>query len=357
MFPASPVSLPTAVSARSQHGKQMDIISVPQPYSVGIFLTYKCSGACRHCLYACSPRWSTDWLSLEDARTILMQLAHMLPVPLFPGRIGVNEGLHFSGGEPFLNFELLLQLTEMAQQLGVSSIFVETNCFWCTDEAKVRERLTVLRKAGLDGILISANPFVLEHVPFERTELAVRIAQEVFGRNVIVYQAFFYEQFKRLGLRGTLSFDEYVRIAGPGLGHAELFARGRVPYKFAHLYRHYPARRFFGTSCRQELIRDWHVHIDNYGNFIPGYCGGLSLGDARELHALCRGIDLDMMPVLRALLTDINALYELGLAFGYQEREGYISKCHLCVDIRRHLAITGEFQELRPLDFYKRLED
>ena len=62
--------------------------------------------------------------------------------------------------------------------------------------------------------------------------------------------------------------------------------------------------------------------------------------------------------MLRALLTDLEELYQLGREFGYQEREeGYISKCHLCVDIRRHLARSGEFKELRPRQFYEHLED
>jgi len=35
----------------------------------------------------------------------------------------------------------------------------------------------------------------------------------------------------------------------------------------------------------------------------------------------------------------------------------YVSKCHLCLDIRRHLARTGEFPELAPRAFYEHLED
>jgi hypothetical protein len=97
--------------------------------------------------------------------------------------------------------------------------------------------------------------------------------------------------------------------------------------------------------------------VDNYCNFVPGYCGGLSLGDARNLDAICRGIDLDELPVLKALLSSLGDLYDLGQQFGYEEREGYISKCHLCLDIRRHLARRGEFKELRPRAFYERLED
>jgi len=309
-------------------------------------------------MYACSPQWKGDWISEEDAERILAQLSAKLRGKYHhPGRIGVNVGLHFTGGEPFLNFDLLLSVTEMAERLGIPSTFVETNCFWCRDDERTREKLVKLRDAGLDGILISVNPFVIEHVPFERMERAVRISREIFGSNVIVYQAYFYDQFRRLGLQETLPFEEYLQRAGHGLYHAELLPGGRISYKLGHLYRKYPARHFFGESCRRELIRDWHIHVDNYCNFIPGYCAGISLGDARDLDSICRGIDLDELPVLRALLTSLEELYELGKEWGYQERDGYVSKCHLCVDIRRHLSEHGDFKELRPREFYERLED
>jgi hypothetical protein len=331
---------------------------IPAPFSGGILLSYKCTTSCKHCMYACSPRWPADWISEEDAARVLSQLAaKMRDRYPFPGRVGVNEGIHFTGGEPFLNFDLLLRLVETAERLGIPSTFVETNGFWCREAETTREKLRALKDAGLDGILLSANPFILEGIPFERTARAVSVGREVFGANAIVYQRFFYDQFTGLGLRGTLAFDEYLERAGYGLQYVELFANGRVPYKLAHLYQHHPARRFFGASCRRELIRDWHIHVDNYCNFVPGYCGGLSLGDARELDAICGGIDLDALPVLKALLTDLADLYHLGRERGYVEREGYISKCHLCIDVRRHLARHGDFAELKPGAFYDRLED
>jgi hypothetical protein len=52
-------------------------------------------------------------------------------------------------------------------------------------------------------------------------------------------------------------------------------------------------------------------------------------------------------------------LYEFGVKeFGYIElSEGYISKCHLCVDIRKCLAKqTDKLVELRPREFYFHLE-
>lgn len=332
------------------------------PVSAGIFLSYKCSGECRHCMYACSHRWKANWISEEDLKAILSELSNSIqPSPLGPNNVGINYGLHFTGGEPFLNFKLLVKAVRMASELRIPSLFVETNCFWCTEDELVRDRFLELKDAGLNGILISVNPFVVEHVPFERIDRAVRIGREVFGANVIVYQEVFYDQFKVLGVRGTLQFEEYLRMAGfEGLLLAELLPMGRACYKLGNLFRRYPARYFFGESCVRELTRGWHVHVDNYCNYIPGYCAGLSLGDARRLRSICEeGIDLEEHPILGFLARDIRELFEFSVReFGYKERrEGYVSKCHLCLDIRRHIALqTNEFKELKPREFYFHLE-
>ena len=49
----------------------MTLLPIPEPYSAGVLLTYKCSGTCKHCLYACSPRWPADWISEADAELVL----------------------------------------------------------------------------------------------------------------------------------------------------------------------------------------------------------------------------------------------------------------------------------------------
>jgi hypothetical protein len=309
-------------------------------------------------MYACSPRWPPDWLSEEDGELVLTQLSRaMRDNRSYPGGVSLNEGLHFTGGEPFLNFGLLLRLTEMAARSGMPSIFVETNGFWCGEDGEAREKLRLLKDAGMDGIMVSANPFILEQVPFERTERAAHISREVFGSNAMVYQDIFFRVFQALGVREALSFEEFLVEAGSSIQYAEILPNGRLPYKLGMLTELYPASHFFGSSCQRELLRDWHVHVDNYCNLVPGFCGGLSLGDARELDKLCLGIDLDARPVLKALLTDLEDLLRLGKEHGYQEREGYVSKCHLCADVRRHLVERGDYTELKPPAFYARLED
>jgi len=341
-----------------------DRIYPPKPISCGILLSYRCTSECRHCMYACSPRWGGDWISEPDLRKILSMLADwIVPAPSGRSGVGVNYGLHFTGGEPFLNYRLLVKAVNLAEELGIPSVFVETNSFWCADRERGAEMLEELKDAGLEGILISVNPFLVEYTPFERIDLAIELSRRIFGWNTMIYQLEFYDQFKRIGLRGTMSFEKYLETFGfEGLRWVELIPMGRACYKLRDVFRKYPARYFFDENCRSSLLRNWHAHIDNYGNYMTGYCGGLSLCDARRLDELLEeGIDLDERPILRFLiLGTLGDLYRFAVReFNYVEKpDGYVSKCDLCLDIRRHIVSQGGrgFPELAPREFYMHLD-
>jgi len=62
--------------------------------------------------------------------------------------------------------------------------------------------------------------------------------------------------------------------------------------------------------------------------------------------------------VLRFLIAgDFEGLIHFAEDLGYQEKEaGYVSKCDLCLDIRKYLAGKGDFKELSPKEFYDYLE-
>ena len=336
-------------------------MNIPRPISGGLMLTYKCPAECRHCMYACSPGWSADWITDDQLGQFLPQLAEVItPSPYGPQYISLNHGLHFSGGEPFLNFKLLLKAVEIAEKLKIPSTFVETNCYWCKDDELTKKRLHALKEGGLKGIMISVNPFYAEYVPFERTDRCIRISQEVFGPNVMVYQIEYYKLFKRLGITGRLSIDEYFNLAERESvsERVELFLMGRAAEKLKDLYQRYPSKRFLDTPCQPDFLRSWHNHFDNYGNFIPGYCGGISLGSWFELDWLLEeGIDLETKPVLKFLINeDMRGLLNFAADKDYQElSEGYVSKCHLCLDIRQYLVSTGDYDELKPRQFYEQL--
>ncbi len=340
----------------------MEKITLPEPVSGGLLLSYQCNAECRHCMYGCSPKWRGDWISSEDLRKILSGLASSIrPSPWGPQTVSLNYGLHFTGGEPFLNFGLLLKAVEIAHELKIPSTFVETNCYWCRNDEVTREKLELLKKHGLKGILISVNPFFLEYVPFERTERGIRISKEVLGNNVMVYQREYYGRFKKMGIKGKFLLDNYLKLAKEGdlAKNVELFFMGRGAYKLRGFYSQYPADSFFGQPCRPAFLRSWHNHWDNYGNYLPGYCGGISLGDCKNLKKLLEeGIDLEKHPVLSFLTAqDFKGLFQFAKDFGYRESpEGYLSKCHLCLDLRKHLVSQKEFEELTPKEFYVHLE-
>ena len=73
---------------------------------------------------------------------------------------------------------------------------------------------------------------------------------------------------------------------------------------------------------------------------------------------LKEGIELENRPVLKYLVAeDMEGLLNFALDMGYQERnEGYVSKCHLCLDIRKYLVSNGDNDELKPGEFYEQLD-
>jgi hypothetical protein len=310
-------------------------------------------------MYACSPKWD-EWISEEDLELILSQLSSKIqPSPYGPEKVSLNHGVHLTGGEPFLNFELLLKAVSTARSFNIPSTFVETNCYWCTDDKITREKLLLLKENGLNGILISVNPFFLEYVPFQRTERAIRIAHDIFAENLMVYQLEYYYRFRKLGLTGKISVEDYVQKEGEDLGaHVELFLMGRAAYQLQQYYPKHSADYYFDIPCQPPFLRNWHNHFDNYGNYMPGYCGGISLGNWRDLDKLLKeGVNLDTHPILGYLINqDFKGLFQFAEDYGYKEsKQGYISKCDLCLNIRKYLAAQQEFDELRPREFYVHL--
>jgi hypothetical protein len=335
-------------------------VKVPSPRSGGLILSYRCSCECLHCMYACSPRWKDDWISREDMESILSGLAgRIVPSPYGPDTVSLNHGLHFTGGEPFLNFELLVACAQTAASYGIPSSFVETNCAWCVSERVTREKLRLLKEKGIKGILISVNPFYLEWVPFSRTKRAVEIGYEIFGRNMLVYQLEYFRLFSSMGIKGTLRYSEFVKRGIEGsIGEVEFFFMGRAAYRLGGDALRYRAQELFKQGCVGGFLRTWHNHFDNYGNFIPGYCGGITLGDCRNLSGLIEeGIDTDERPVIGYLAQgDMEGLFQFAQDFGYRELPGgYLSLCHLCTEIRRHLLGKRPFLELGPQGFYDHL--
>ena len=323
--------------------------------SCGVMLSYRCQCGCRHCVYACGPRWR-DWMSKDFLENLLQSIGRTWVFP---------RGLHLAGGEAFLNFELLLFAVERCRALRLPIEYVETNAGWCLDYETGLEKFRLLREAGLFSVLISVSPFHAETIPLKRTLSAIKAAEEVFGPgNVVVYMRRFIPLIEKFGRERPVPLKRWLEAFGPREagrlfweGYA-LIPGGRAGVELGGLspWRLRP-EDFAGETCAREILLSAHAHFDPYGNYIPLFCGGLSLGQFEDLPAFVRDFDYRKLTLVR-LLVEGGPLALARFAaenFGFVPKEGYAGKCHLCVEVRAHLAAREDFPELSPRAFYENL--
>ena len=324
------------------------------PHDLGIILSYRCLTRCKHCLYACGPEWK-EWFDPAELREAVATT-----------RAWTHEfQVHLTGGEPFLNVPLLEEAVTILAEAKIPQ-YVETNAFWCTDEAMVRERLTRLRDRGLGGILISCSPFQCEKIPLSRVLLCTTVSSAVFGRgSVILYLPQWANIIAQFGTDRPVPLQAYLKKYGTEKGAEllwngyEMIGGGRSSYQLGHLMKRYPAAAFSRENCQYELLFPHHSHFDLYGNHISWFCGGLTIGRWRDLPETIRNFEQGQFSyIIRTLVTGgPHALFEFASnAYGYRETSGgYTSKCHLCVDVRKHLVSRDQFPELQPRQFYSSL--
>jgi hypothetical protein len=136
--------------------------------NLGIILTARCNASCVHCSKSYGPY-----------RTEALSRAHILRLMDEAAAIRAGEPLAFdlTGGEPFLDFELLLDVVKHGKQLG-ARISCVTNAYWAVTDEMARGKLTNLVDAGLTSISISVSRFHQRFIPIQR----VRRALETAGR-------------------------------------------------------------------------------------------------------------------------------------------------------------------------------
>ncbi len=314
--------------------------------SAGIILSYHCRSACKHCLYACGPKWN-DWMSESDVEDALDAIESSWFAP---------RGIHIAGGEAFHRFELLLYAVKAAVQRNMPIEYVETNAEWCGVKSTVQKRFEQLKNVGLKRILISCSPFHAERIPPHHTILANSIAEEVFGPGgVILYWSHWLGPIASFGTDKPIPLSRYIDKFGEDtIGTAFWFSCGLIPggrsgYRLGHLVQKHSAIAWDGVNCKDELFRSAHGHL---------YCAGLTFGSWRELPRMIQGIDLSDKPILEILSrSGPYGLRQFAREnFDYKDlQDGYVGKCHLCVDVRRHLVHKADFPELKPRLFYENL--
>jgi hypothetical protein len=94
----------------------------------------------------------------------------------------VNDGeplaFDFTGGEPFLDFELLVDVVSHGKRLR-AEVSCVTNASWALSEEVTRSKLTRLKECGLTWLSVSVSRFHQEFIGLKRVQRALFAAAEV----------------------------------------------------------------------------------------------------------------------------------------------------------------------------------
>ena len=315
--------------------------------SGGLITNYYCTSRCRHCLYGCSPGWEKNYIDRETAEKSLVAVKSL----------GCHA-IHVGGGEPFLNLKGLYMVVETAHNLGVHIEYVETNSSWYRDRNSACEILTSLRNAGLSTLLISISPFHNEHIPFCKVKGILEACRTV-GMNVFPWISDFYHEIDAFDDKTTHSMDKYVEQYGRNYvrrlpSRYWIHFGGRALHTFSRVFGTKPLQQILSSSRKgcNELLAVNHFHVDLFGNYVPGLCSGLAI-HRDDLGEEITGEDYPHLDTL--FHKGIAGLFEaVSSEYGYEPADGYLSKCHLCFDLRRFLVLSQgvESKDLAPRQFY-----
>lgn len=315
--------------------------------SGGVITNYFCSSSCGHCLYCCSPHWEKRYLGKETLRNILEKIKSLR-----------CTSIHIGGGEPFLNLEGLKMVVETTLSMGVRIEYVETNSSWYRDEESACRILSSLLDSGLSTMLVSIDPFHNECIPFYKVK-GVLEACRATGMNVFPWIWDFFSEIDALDERATHELSEYEETYGSDYLR-ELPSRywihfgGRALKTFAPVFGIKPYREILSEASEgcAELLDVSHFHFDPYGNYIPGLCSGLAI----ECDDVGRLISQEKYPYLHMLFhRGVAGLFDwVSTDHGFEPSEGYMSKCHFCTELRRHLVLEKGINsaDLQPKGFY-----
>ncbi|MCL1878903.1 MAG: hypothetical protein FWF80_08590 [Defluviitaleaceae bacterium] len=312
--------------------------------SGGIIANYKCPAACGHCLYGCSPDSDAGYIDEGTAANICKHLR----------RLGCRS-LHIGGGEPFLSTDGLITLAKTIIKSGLHLDYIETNAAWITDDDdRNRQILTAVVNAGGEHIMVSADPFHVEFIPFWKPQKLVNLLRSM-GIPHFIWQDRYFPLLEKLDPQKKYNPKELQDALG-----YDVIKKCAQEYGMKFNGRAFNLLRKFGSKKPVEdllapcpELRDTsHFHADLFGRYVPPGCIGVGI----RIEDVGAELDPSQYPALPKLFEGgTSALLEYAQNLGYEtEPTGYFSKCELCFSIRKYLITHHEqmHPDLHPKSFY-----
>lgn len=135
--------------------------------TLGFTLFRKCTASCAMCCFEATPS-SEERLDVERIKSYIDEA----------GSIDDITTISFTGGEPFIEYDLLLELVSYASKNNKISSCI-SNGFWATSYEKAYSMLKRLKDAGLKRINFSHDKFHKKYVRTEYVKNALMAARDI----------------------------------------------------------------------------------------------------------------------------------------------------------------------------------
>lgn len=252
---------------------QLNISSLnsdPKFHMATFIITYRCPISCPMCFFACGP--DRKEVMFKDLALKTLDELNELKI----------QTIGITGGEPFLELDLMSELIKKAASYGMT-IIVVTNAYWGISEDIAFSKLNGLRSLGLSWIQISLDDQHQQFIPIERVANVLKAAFKLD-----------FEDIKLIGTsKGNTENFKYQlfylqEVLGICLDEVDIIDRSRI----SHQYFEYPEQKRYSIEelennlpmekpgdCLSELMID--VNGDLYpccNNFI-GRIGNVSVNN------------------------------------------------------------------------------
>jgi radical SAM protein with 4Fe4S-binding SPASM domain len=279
-------------------------------FRLGLIVTYRCNVECRHCFFRSGP-----------GRDEVMSLD--LGMRAIDGAVELGaEWVSLTGGESFLERELLERLVEYASGKGLMTEVV-SNGYWAETPEVAETILKPLRELGLDVLNLSIDDFHQEYIPMLSVRNAYQAALGLGLKVVIMTTTAKNSKITAETIPGLLKDDKIQILGAPRIRdpNALLIETPITPVGRAENIAEHEYTLITSVKCG-EVLRD--IGIGPEGDVYP-CCGPLAskivLGNIKEsaLRSILEKAWKD--PVFTSI------------------REGasisgiYTSKCHACLSL------------------------
>ncbi len=153
------------------------LVCMFEPKEIIFALTGKCNLQCSHCTVG----RSENSFNAEQAQQLILQC-----------RDNGIERIGFSGGEPFLEKELLVKLIKEARNQDLLFDRIMTNGVWFIDEVDLKQTLDMVYDAGFDGTIgLSYDGY--HQQPVDKVSMFIKAVHEISGSRESVELVCVYE--------------------------------------------------------------------------------------------------------------------------------------------------------------------